>query len=227
MQEQQIEPQDSPSNVAIIPHIEENIPLPKNSHEALPDMSNETEVLRRAQTIKELSDITGEEIVPDAKNRMEAEEIAKDIINNPEKKQEYMQYANETMAYLGGLVGTYNHMLVKDLAELKLYVVSKLVDVVEHTENHKERIAALRSIGEVDGVDAFKKKTEVTHKMESMEEVEKELLSMLKDFKEQGLLKPAPETIEADYTMSREEIDAIDEEMKEHIGAHDVDGRGE
>lgn len=227
MQEQQLEPQDSPSNVAIIPHIEENIPLPKNSHEALPDMSNETEVLRRAQTIKELSDITGEEIVPDAKNRMEAEEIAKDIINNPEKKQEYMQYANETMAYLGGLVGTYNHMLVKDLAELKLYVVSKLVDVVEHTENHKERIAALRSIGEVDGVDAFKKKTEVTHKMESMEEVEKELLSMLKDFKEQGLLKPAPETIEADYTMSREEIDAIDEEMKEHIGAHDVDGRGE
>lgn len=227
MQEQQIEPQDSPSNVVIIPHIEENIPLPKNSHEALPDMSNETEVLRRAQTIKELSDITGEEIVPDAKNRMEAEEIAKDIINNPEKKQEYMQYANETMAYLGGLVGTYNHMLVKDLAELKLYVVSKLVDVVEHTENHKERIAALRSIGEVDGVDAFKKKTEVTHKMESMEEVEKELLSMLKDFKEQGLLKPAPETIEADYTMSREEIDAIDEEMKEHIGAHDVDGRGE
>lgn len=227
MQEQQIEPQDSPSNVVIIPHIEENIPLPKNSHEALPDMSNETEVLRRAQTIKELSDITGEEIVPDAKNRMEAEEIAKDIINNPEKKQEYMQYANETMAYLGGLVGTYNHMLVKDLAELKLYVVSKLVDVVEHTENHKERIAALRSIGEVDGVDAFKKKTEVTHKMESMEEVEKELLSMLKDFKEQGLLKPAPETIEADYTMSREEIDAIDEEMKEHIGAHEVDGRGE
>lgn len=227
MQEQQLEPQDSPSNVAIIPHIEENIPLPKNSHEALPDMSNETEVLRRAQTIKELSDITGEEIVPDAKNRMEAEEIAKDIINNPEKKQEYMQYANETMAYLGGLVGTYNHMLVKDLAELKLYVVSKLVDVVEHTENHKERIAALRSIGEVDGVDAFKKKTEVTHKMESMEEVEKELLSMLKDFKEQGLLKPAPETIEADYTMSREEIDAIDEEMKEHIGAHEVNGRGE
>lgn len=227
MQEQQLESQDSPSNVTIIPHIEENIPLPKNSHEALPDMSNETEVLRRAQTIKELSDITGEEIVPDAKNRMEAEEIAKDIINNPHKKQEYMQYANETMAYLGGLVGTYNHMLVKDLAELKLYVVSKLVDVVEHTENHKERIAALRSIGEVDGVDAFKKKTEVTHKLESMEEVEKELLSMLNDFKQQGLLKPAPETIDADYTMSREEIDAIDEEMKEHIGAHEVDGRGE
>lgn len=227
MQEPQLEPQDSPSNVTIVPHIEENIPLPKNSHEALPDMSNETEVLRRAQTIKELSDITGEEIVPDAKNRMEAEEIAKDIINNPHKKQEYMQYANETMAYLGGLVGTYNHMLVKDLAELKLYVVSKLVDVVEHTENHKERIAALRSIGEVDGVDAFKKKTEVTHKLESMEEVEKELLSMLNDFKQQGLLKPAPETIDADYTMSREEIDAIDEEMKEHIGAHEVDGRGE
>lgn len=206
MQEQQIEPQDSPSDVVIIPHIEENIPIPKNSHDALPSMSNEKEVIVRATTIKELSDMTGEEIAPDAKNRLDAEEIARDMIENPDKKQEFMTYANETMAYLGGLVGTYNHMLVKDLAELKLYVVSRLVDVVEHTENHKERIAALRSIGEVDGVDAFKKKTEVTHKVESMEEVEKELLSMLNDFKSKGLLKPAPETIDAEIV--EEETDS-------------------
>lgn len=206
MQEQQIEPQDSPSNVVIIPHIEENIPIPKNSHDALPSMSNEKEVIVRATTIKELSDITGEEIAPDAKNRLDAEEIARDMVENPDKKQEFMNYANETMAYLGGLVGTYNHMLVKDLAELKLYVVSRLVDVVEHTESHKERIAALRSIGEVDGVDAFKKKTEVTHKVESMEEVEKELLSMLNDFKSKGLLKPAPETIDAEIV--EEETDS-------------------
>lgn len=206
MQEQTIEPQDSPSDVVIIPHIEENIPLPKNSHEALPSMSNEDEVMLRATTIKEISDLTGEEIAPDAKQRLDAEEIAKDMVTNPQKKQEFAQYANETMAYLGGLVGTYNHMIVDDLAKLKLYVLNKLVDVVEHSESHKERIAALRSIGEIDGVDAFKKKTEVTHKVETMEEVEKELLSMLNEFKAQGLLKPAPETIEAE--LIEEETDS-------------------
>lgn len=206
MQEQLIEPQDSPSDVVIIPHIEENVPLPKNSHEALPSMSNEDEVMLRATTIKEMSDLTGEEIAPDAKQRLDAEEIARDMVSNPQKKQEFAQYANETMAYLGGLVGTYNHMIVDDLAKLKLYVLNKLVDVVEHSESHKERIAALRSIGEIDGVDAFKKKTEVTHKVETMEEVEKELLTMLNEFKAQGLLKPAPETIEAE--LIEEETDS-------------------
>ncbi len=61
-----------------------------------------------------------------------------------------------------------------------------------------EKIAALRSVGEVDGVDAFKKKTEVVHKMETMEEVEKELLSMLSELKAKALLKPKSETIDAE-----------------------------
>lgn len=199
MQEQQIEPQDSPSNVVIIPHIEENIPIPKNSHDALPSMSNEKEVMIRAKTIKELSDLTGEEIAPDAKHRLDAEEIARDMVTNPKKKQEFMNYANETMAYLGGMVGTYNHMIVNDLAELKLYVVNKLVEIVQDKEsNRKEQITALRSIGEVDGVDAFKKRVETTAKVESIDEVEKELIKLLNEFKAQGLIKPDPQTIDAE-----------------------------
>ena len=50
----------------------------------------------------------------------------------------------------------------------------------------------------MDGVDAFKKKTEVTHKMETMEEVEKELLTMLNDFKQKGLMKEPAQTIDAE-----------------------------
>jgi hypothetical protein len=38
---------------------------------------------------------------------------------------------------------------------------------------------ALRALGEVDGVDAFKKRTETTIKHQSIEEVENELLEML------------------------------------------------
>jgi len=186
------------SNVVVMPPIEENIPLPRNSHEALPSMSNTEEIMVRAQTIKELSDITGEEIAPDANNVNDAQKIAEDMTKNPDKKQDIALYPNETIAFLAGMVGSMNHMIVKDLAELKLYVVNKLVNVVENTQNPKEQIAALRSIGEVDGVDAFKKKTEVVHKVESMEEVEKELLAMLGELKEKALLKPSPATIDAE-----------------------------
>ena len=162
-------------------------------------MTTEEEVMVRATTIKEMSDITGQEIAPDAKHRLDAEEIARDMITNPRKKQEFANYANETVAYLGGLVGTYNHMIVNDLADLKLYVVNKLVEIIHDNESsQKEKIAALRSVGEVDGVDAFKKKTEVVHKMETMEEVEKELLSMLSELKAKALLKPKSETIDAE-----------------------------
>jgi len=192
--------QDNPDNaVVIVPFIEENIPIPKNAREALPSMTSEDEVMLRAQTIKEISDIMGEEIVPDANNVKDAEDLARKMVENPGMKQEYGLYANETVAYLGGLVGTYNHMIVKDLAELKLFVVNKLVEIVHHQDsNIKEQITALRSIGEVDGIDAFKKKTEVTHKMETMEEVETELLSMLKELKAKALLKPKNEIIDAE-----------------------------
>ena len=186
-------------NAVLVPHIEEGVPIPKNSHEALPSMNNEEEVVVRATTIKELSDLTGQQIAPDAKHRLDAEEIARDMITNPKKKQEFAKYANETMAFLGGMVGTYNHMIVNDLADLKLYVVNKLVEIVQDEEsNIKEQITALRSIGEVDGVDAFKKKTEVVHKMETMEEVEKELLNMLSELKQKALIKPKSDIIDAE-----------------------------
>jgi hypothetical protein len=70
--------------------------------------------------------------------------------------------------------------------------------VIESTTNPKEKTTALRALGEVDGVDAFKKKTEVTHKIETMEEVETELLSMLNELKQKALLKPKTETIDAE-----------------------------
>ena len=202
MQDQNIQEnqQDKPNNeVVIVPFIEENIPIPKNARDALPSMTSEDEVMIRAKTIKEVSDIMGEEIAPNAENVKEAEDLARKMVENPGMKQEYGLYANETVAYLGGLVGSYNHMIVKDLADLKLYVVNKLVEIVHHEDsNLKEQITALRSIGEVDGVDAFKKKTEVVHKMETMEEVETELLSMLKELKAKALLKPKSETIDAE-----------------------------
>jgi hypothetical protein len=191
--------QDNPEfELVIVPFIEEGIPLPKNSRDAMPDLSTHEELQVRAETIKEIADLQGENIEPDHQDVKDAEELARKMVENPGIKQDYAIYPNTTIAYLAGMVGSMNHMIVKDLADLKLYVVNKLVDIVEHTESHKERIAALRSIGEVDGVDAFKKKTEVTHKLETMEEVEKELLTMLSELKQKALLKPKAQTIDAE-----------------------------
>lgn len=197
-QNQEVTPESDVVGVVMMPHIEEDVPIPKNSHEALPSMSNEEEVVVRATTYKELTDLTGDTIDPTPEDREKAEALAQEMAKNPNKKQDIALYPNEQIAYLAGMVGIYNHMAVKDLAELKLYVVNKLINAAESTQNVKEQIAALRSIGEVDGVDAFKKKTEVTHKVESMEEVEKELLAMLSELKEKQLLKKAPETIDAE-----------------------------
>ena len=143
----------------------------------------------RAETIKAVADIKGEDIKPTYSNIKDAEDLAKEMMKNPLLKPEFDKYPNETMAFLAGLVGQTQCMLTEQLADFKLYVLNRLVEVVEKTDNPKEKIAALRSIGEIDGVDAFKKKTEVTHKVESMEEVEKELLSMLAELKEKGLVK--------------------------------------
>jgi hypothetical protein len=226
MQDQNIqENQEDIANLSdvIVPHIEEDVPLPRNAKEALPSMTSEDEVLLRAQTIKEISDLVGEQIAPDAKNVHDAEELARKMIENPGLKQEFGLYPNETIAYLAGLVGSMNHMIVKDLADLKLYVVNKLVNIVEHSDNPKEQITALRSIGEVDGVDAFKKKTEVIHKMETMEEVETELLSMLKELKAKALLKVSSETVDAEYTMSKKDVDELQAEVKEYVGEYKVE----
>jgi hypothetical protein len=77
------------------------------------------------------------------------------------------------------MVAQMNISIVDELSDLKMYVVNKLVMEVENAKDPKARIAALGKLGEVDGVDAFKKRSEVTHKVQTLEEVEKELLETL------------------------------------------------
>jgi hypothetical protein len=119
-------------------------------------------------------------------------------MTDPNFKPEYGNYSDPTMAFCAGMVAQTQVLLAKELADYKLYVVNNLIKVIESTKNPKEKTTALRALGEVDGVDAFKKKTEVTHKMETMEEVEKELLSMLSELKQKALIKPKAETIDAE-----------------------------
>lgn len=194
----------------IIPTIENDVPIPKNSKEAMPEMTINEELNVRAETIKNLSDLTGEDINPTYSDIKDAEELAKEMMKNPSLRPEFDTYPNETMAYLAGLVGQTQCMLTPQLADFKLYVLNNLVKIAETTDNAKEKIQALRSIGEIDGVDAFKKKSEVTHKVESMEEVEKELLSMLSELKQKGLVKEK-EVIDAEEVVDEDDNTDITE----------------
>jgi hypothetical protein len=81
------------------------------------------------------------------------------------------------------MVAQMNVSIVDELSDLKMYVVNKLVHEVEHARDPKVRVTALSKLGEVDGVDAFKKRSEVTHKIMTAEEVEKELLETLQSLR--------------------------------------------
>ena len=167
----------------IVPHIDDDIALPKNAREALPDMSPEEELSMRSNTVKLISDLAGENIEPSQDNMKEAEEVAKEMMVNPELKPDFDTYPNETIAYLAGMVAQTSHMVAKDLADIKLTVLNGLLQEAYSAKSSRERITALKAVGEIDGVDAFKKKTEITHINQSGEELEKELMKTINELK--------------------------------------------
>jgi hypothetical protein len=160
------------SDVVIVPPLEENIPIPKNVREALPDLSNQEELEMMANTIKLIADLNGEDINPTVEDIDEAKTIAKQMIEHPETKIQLRKYKNNTLASLAGMVAELDSSVVDDLKDLKTFVINGLIKEATMSDKSKERITALRAIGEVDGVDAFKKHTEVVHKNMSMDDIE-------------------------------------------------------
>lgn len=161
-----------------IPEVDSDVPLPASATEAMPDLSPREELEMRARTVKMISDLTGKPIEPTEVERGKAVEAAQSMMLDPSKAPQLARYSNPTLAYLAGMVAQYDTLVVKELAELKVYVVNKLIADTEHPDV-KARLTALRALGEVDGVDAFKKRSEVTMKQQSVEEIEKELLETL------------------------------------------------
>jgi len=163
----------------LVPDIEDNIPLPAHAREALPELSAPEEIEMRARTIKLISDITQTPIVPTDGDAEAAKELAREMVENPNMKPDFSVYPNEVIAMYAGIAARYNHMIVKELSDLKLYVVNKLFESVEAADDVKTRVTALKALGEVEGIDAFKRRSEITHIVKPIEEVEKELLQVL------------------------------------------------
>ena len=164
--------------------------------------------------MKLLADLTGKPISPKPEHQQEAYELAKQMAVNPKMRPEFAKYPNEVMAYLAGMVQQSNCMLVDELSDLKLYVVNKLVYEVEHAKDSKSRIAALSKLGEVDGVDAFKKRSEMTVQVKPIQEVEQELLSVLDNI-EYAVLPPKDPEIVEDIPEEVEESDSVEDNSDE------------
>ena len=165
--------------VVIIPHLEENISLPRNARDALPDLSNEEELEMMVNTIKLMSDLTGNPIKVTKEDIAEAKTVAETIVKHPDKKLQLKKYKNSMLASLAGMVAELDAQVVDDLKDLKTFVVNGLIKEAATAEKSKERITALRAIGEVDGVDAFKKTTEVIHKNMSLDDIEDKLRTLV------------------------------------------------
>ena len=164
---------------AYVPEVEEGIPLPSNALEAMPDLTSTQEIDMRAHTIKLFSDLSGEMIAPTAEQQEIASSIAHQMVHDPKIKHDFAKYPNETIAFLAGLVAKTNHALVEDLATLKNYVITNLVKEIETADDSKLRVQALKTLGEIDGIDAFKKRSEITHIIKPIEEVERELINVI------------------------------------------------
>ena len=164
---------------AAVPDLEDGIPLPASAAEALPDLTPVEELNMRARTIVLLAEMQGKTLSPDADGQDVAQKLARQMMEDPALRPDYSRYPNETLAYLAGLVAQNNCAIVEELSELKLYVVNKLVWEVEHAKDSKSRISALSKLGEIDGVDAFKRRSEMTVVHKPIEQIESELQKFL------------------------------------------------
>ena len=179
--------------------IDSNIPLPANAAEALPPMTPKQELEVRARTIKLISDLQGKPIHPSDKDKDEARALAKKMVEDPKGHIQFSNYKNETLAYLAGMVSQYDQMIVRDLADFKIFVVNKLVEQTE-SGNAKDVIAALKALGEVDGVDAFKRRSELTVQIKPIDQVEKDLLAKLEKLERLTKYADAQDIIDVEPT---------------------------
>lgn len=179
--------------------IEPNIPLPANAAEALPHMTPKEELEVRARTIKLISDLQGKPIHPTEQDKDQARVLAKKMVEDPRGHIQFSNYKNETLAYLAGMVSQYDQMIVKDLADLKVFVVNKLVEQTE-SGSAKDVIAALKALGEVDGVDAFKRRSELTVQIKPIDQVEKDLLAKLEKLERLTKYADAQDIIDVEPT---------------------------
>ena len=163
----------------LIPTIDETVPLPRTATDIDLDLSPREEIEMRARTLKLLAELTNTTIETDEEDEAKAKQLMAHVNANPDFVPDFDKFSDGSILILAELVKANSVQIVPEYADLKHYIVNKLIFEVEYSKSSKDRIAALKSLGEIDGVDAFKKRTETTHIVKPIEEVEKELVTIL------------------------------------------------
>lgn len=179
-----------------IPAIDEAYPLPTKATNTEINLTPREEVEMRGRTIKLLAELSNRVIQPTEEDKANAQQLAVHV-NETGIDLDLDKFSEGTYVVLVELVKAHSTPIVPNLSDLKTYIVNKLIFEIEYSKSSKDRIAAIKSLGEVDGVDAFKKRTENTLIYKPLEEVEKELLTVL-------------DNIEYTVVNSDEDLSAID-----------------
>jgi len=129
-----------------VPDIDFDVPLPASATEAMPELSAREELDMRARTVKLLSDLTGDPIEPNEDDRGKALDLARQMMTNPSQSPSLINYSNPTIAYLAGMVAQHDTLVVKELADLKIYIVNKLVAEQSIEEVEKELLETLEKL---------------------------------------------------------------------------------
>ena len=102
--------------IELVPEIDSNIPIPASVAEAMPELSPQEELDMRARTVKMISDLTGQPIIPSEEDKDAARHAVQDIVKQPDSAAQLANYSSGTIAYLAGMVAQHDSYLVKDLA---------------------------------------------------------------------------------------------------------------
>lgn len=153
--------------------IEQGVPMETDPEATLPRMSQDEELTVRANTAKLIAELSGVDIYPEEFHRQQAVKLIRAGVTGT-----LAEYPNETITYLAAMVSKYDAMVVRELADLKLYTVNKLLELT-NSRNEKIQLGALKLLGEIDGVDSYKKRTEITIQQKSTEDIERELMERL------------------------------------------------
>lgn len=153
---------------------EKGVEIPPQSH----SYQNTYEKARVAcATALELNKL-GMAIEVDEDDEIFAEKIFTGEIPKPSTKQIFKP---GVAVKLGAILEEYDVEIAKSSAQLRTVATNKLIELIDDPDP-KVRLKAVEMIGKIADVGLFAERTEITITTKSTEELEKELMGVLKDY---------------------------------------------
>lgn len=184
---------------------EKGVEIPPQSHA----YQNTYEKARVAcATALELNKL-GMPIEVDEDDEVFAEKIFTGEIPRPSTKQIFKP---GVAVKLGAILEEYDVEIAKSSAQLRTVATNKLIELVDDPDP-KVRLKAVEMIGKIADVGLFAERTEITITTKSTEELEKELMGVLKDYVDVEV-KEVGEVDEVKLLLESSDEEEVEEEQE-------------